>query len=611
MLVTTIIVVTWLGSVSCGVGRVLVPFTTRTTSADERLDRRLGELWFEVLDRSPERATRIGRGVGSDDLRWRAVDPAARREAAALVEASLDRLARDFDPDDLTPANAARLRRVIRALSRERDAWQTDEPPRPHPWAGVSTTAPSFLAHVQPAHDTADLGRWVERLRRLGAAVASEAAEVEAGRGAARLPRPLLEATQELLRPLAGGGASSPLLEPFESAAARFSPTRAEGLVVRAQQVVRDEVQPAYARLLAALEARLGSAGEFCGAWRDAALDEAWRAGLTDAQLPKAPDLALEPEELHELGRREVQRLLGELRALAPEGVELTAWLERLRAEPRAVPGHELGVRPAIELWTLVQPELGMLVDGAKAPLPSVSPAHAWDRPRGRWSPLVPASADGVRRARLLVLPSRSTLLPPWMREVSSLRHGLPGRALFDRLVIEAEVPRLLAHGESEPHAEGWSLWLTLDAVRELPGLERDGGFGRIASELTEAAALVADTGLHGRRWSRGQTEDFLLENTPLPRPFVEDLVLRIAAEPGRAAAPFLGLVAMRALERHAQLSLGSSFDAARFRRALTAEGVMSPAELEEVVDAWIVTERDASPVASTGTTTAHAVTKQ
>ena len=75
---------------------------------------------------------------------------------------------------------------------------------------------------------------------------------------------------------------------------------------------------------------------------------------------------------------------------------------------------------------------------------------------------------------------------------------------------------------------------------------------------------------------------------TPLTMPAAEDLVLRIAAEPGRAAAPYLGLLKLRGLERRAREGLGSSFDRAAFLRAVVDEGPLGPMELDDLVQRWV-----------------------
>jgi len=571
----------------CSFDGVLSSFAPREVGQGARLDRRLAELWLETLDRAPERATVVGRT--KDAIYWNPSGSAARRDAASQLMASLARLTEDFPQRDLSPEDARSVARAERLLQREWRALTTDEPPRPHAWVGTVTTAPSFLAHLQPAADGEELRRWVQRLEALAQVVESETVAVEARAGAARLPRPTLEATLELLAPVASGVPYDPLLEPFEAAAARLPAATSEPLVRRARQVVREAVRPAYARFVTALEAERGRASEVSGAWRSPETEATWLARLAESAGP-----GFDPLTLHELGRAEVARLHGELQGFATDPGGLPDWFDELRKDPALAPGYELGVRPPAELWGLLQPVLGELVARASAEPPVAVRAQAWDRPRGRWSPLVPASSDGARRAQLLVQSGANAIAPPWLREFQALRHGLPGRALFDQLTVSADVPMLLAHAVEDAHAEGWSLFVTLAALEQTPGLERDGGFARFAAELVEATTLVVDTGLHARRWSRAQSLDFLREMTPLTVPAAENLVLRIAAEPGRAAAPYLGLLKLRGLERRARQSLGTDFVLAAFLRAVVDEGPLAPMELDDLVSRWIVARSEA-----------------
>ncbi len=569
------------GAAACSVRAVLAPFGEPVTTTGERFERRLAELWLEVLDRSPERAallqpshSNVGPATG-----WDSQSAPDRAEHAERIDAALERLRADFAPRELTPIQARWFARAERLLQRERARWVSDEPPRPHAWDGTATTAASFLAHLQPDRDVDDLRAWLSRLTALVAIVDEAAALVAARDGAARLARPTLDATLEHLTTLTSQAPSDPFLEPFEAAAGRLPQGASDPLVRRARELVRGQLRPAYERLARALEAERGRASEVSGAWRSPTTEAAWRQRLADASGE-----GYDADALHELGRAELVRLQEALAPLAPSGRSRADWFDLVRAGEGTGPAP----RGPRELWATVQPHMGELVRGALPELPQVAGAHAWDRPRGRWSPLVRAAADGTRRAKFLAPNPAFTVTARWQREVQALRFGVPGRALFDELTARAPVPRLLALATEEAHAEGWSLYVAFAALESVPGLERDGGFARIASELVEAAALVVDTGLHGRRWSRAQALDLLRDETPLSAAAAEDLVLRISAEPGRAAIPFLGLVKLRGLERRAVLELGERFDRAAFLRALLDEGPLSPAELDALVERWV-----------------------
>jgi len=505
----------------------------------------------------------------------------------AANESASRRLVDDFDPRNLSDAEGRALARAERLLSRERDAWRAVVPSRPHAWEGTVVSAPWLLAHAQPAHDARDLDTWLERLVALDQIVELETAEVRAERGAARLPRPIVEAMLEVLEPLATGAPVDPLLEPFERAASRLPGERGVELIRRAREVVHDELRPAYARLVAALEDHRGLAGEVTGAWRSPETLAAFEAQLAAAAGP-LPVAA----QLHQLGVSEVARLHRALAAFEPSGGDVRGWFEVLRANPNLVPGSELGTRPAAELWALLRPVLPTLVARASATLPVEERATTWEGARGRWSSYLPESLDGLAPARPVIARTTDPTNAPWNREVSALRGGIPGRALFARIVTRSDLPRFLAYATEEAHVEGWSLWITLATLREVPGLERDAGFARLSAELVEAATLVADTGLHAERWSRAQTVDYLRDTTPLPLAAIEDLVLRIAAEPGRASAPFLGLTKLRALERRAEIALGAILDRPRFRRAVVDEGPLAPSELDDLVQRWIDSEK-------------------
>jgi uncharacterized protein (DUF885 family) len=112
--------------------------------------------------------------------------------------------------------------------------------------------------------------------------------------------------------------------------------------------------------------------------------------------------------------------------------------------------------------------------------------------------------------------------------------------------------------------------------------------FGRLAMELWRACRLVVDTGIHSRRWSREQAIDYLMENTPAPRPEVEDAVDRYIVMPSQATAYKIGMLKILELRDKAKRQLGDRFDIREFHDVILRDGALPLNILESLVDDWL-----------------------
>ena len=94
-------------------------------------------------------------------------------------------------------------------------------------------------------------------------------------------------------------------------------------------------------------------------------------------------------------------------------------------------------------------------------------------------------------------------------------------------------------------------------------------------SELNCAAALVVDTGLHAKGWTREQAVDYLRAQLGTDTTAAGLMVDRYAALPGDALACKVGELKIRALRNRTQTALGARFDIHEFHSQLLKEGAM------------------------------------
>jgi uncharacterized protein (DUF885 family) len=105
---------------------------------------------------------------------------------------------------------------------------------------------------------------------------------------------------------------------------------------------------------------------------------------------------------------------------------------------------------------------------------------------------------------------------------------------------------------------------------------------------MWRACRLVADTGLHWKRWTREQARACFLENTALAEHNIDTEVDRYISWPGQALAYKIGELRILGLRRKAESALGVRFDERRFHDVVLGSGALPLDMLEARVNAWI-----------------------
>jgi uncharacterized protein (DUF885 family) len=184
-------------------------------------------------------------------------------------------------------------------------------------------------------------------------------------------------------------------------------------------------------------------------------------------------------------------------------------------------------------------------------------------------------------------------LLPLYLRE------AVPGHHFQLALQEErADLPRFRRFGGAPAFIAGWGLYAA--SLGEELGLYREPAarFGALLAELTCAAGVVIDTGLHAQNWSRAQALDYLRQKVPLDEMAAANLVDRDLALPGEALSCLAGFSKLESLRMRAQQALGARFDEQAFHAELLRNGALPLDLLEAEVQRWVEVTA-AEPVAA------------
>ena len=329
-------------------------------------------------------------------------------------------------------------------------------------------------------------------------------------------------------------------------------------------------------------------------AWSALPDGEAWYAFYAQEHTTTT----MTADEIHQLGLREVKRILGEMdnvRQTVGFKGDLDAFFTFLETDPQFyfTKGDDLvqGYR-----------ELKLRIDAALPKVFSVFPkadyevreVEAFRAQSSAGAYYQQPSADGSRPGIFYVNTFNLKAQPKFGMETLSLHEASPGHHFQVTIQQELEgVPRFRRFGgDYTAYVEGWALYAE-SLGREL-GLFTDPyqWYGRLNDEQLRAMRLVVDTGLHAKGWTREQAIKFMLDNSTMAESDVVSEVERYIAWPGQALGYKVGDLRIQGLRHQAEQALGPKFDLRDFHREVLSDGAVPMDVLEAKVDRWIAAHR-------------------
>lgn len=534
----------------------------------------------------------------------RAIDPA---EAARAQNRAPDRWA-DISPERI--ARTARQARSLRGRLRRIEDQSTPE------WkilshlldrmvsAGRFDTArvpfngdwgfqaePLFAARQLRIENEDDAAAWVERLEDLPRYFSDHVENMRRGieTGWTAHSDPLATTMAQIREQAALSPEDSPLYAPLTDLPASIDAETAERLRSRGREAVTNAID-AYRGALEFLET------EYAPAAREepgiSALPSG-RAYYRDAIRNHTAGAGYSPEEIHELGLSEVDRIRAGMDAIIEEiGYEgsFEDFQAFLRTDPQFYADSpealmEKAARLSKRLDALLPryfATLPRLTYGVEAVPADIAPGYT----TGRYASGDPEKGiAGTYLVNTYALDQR----PLYELPALSAHEAVPGHHLQISLAQEMEdVPRFRQDYYATAFGEGWGLYaekLAGEAGFYETPYER---FGQLSYEMWRACRLVSDTGLHWYGWSREKAEACFLENSALSPLNIEIEVTRYIGWPGQATAYKVGELKILELREIAREALGDDFDIRTFHDAVLGAGSLPLDALEARITDWI-----------------------
>jgi len=307
--------------------------------------------------------------------------------------------------------------------------------------------------------------------------------------------------------------------------------------------------------------------------------------------------LDMSPDEVHEIGLKEVARIRAEMIAIIREVKfygsfeEFLVFLrtdeqfyapseEQLLKEAAWIAKRIDGQMPAF-FGTLPRLSYGII----KVP-DEIAPTYTTGRYWG-------GNAKQGRAGNYVVNTYDLKQRPLYNLPALTLHEGVPGHHHQNALAQElTDVPNFRQSLYPNAFGEGWGLYA--EKLGKEMGIYQTPyeDFGRLTYEMWRACRLVVDTGMHWKGWTRDQAEACFFENSALAPHNIKTEVERYISWPGQALAYKIGELKIWELRRRAEAALGDKFSLRDFHDAVLLDGGVPLDILEQKIDAWIAEEQ-------------------
>jgi uncharacterized protein (DUF885 family) len=386
--------------------------------------------------------------------------------------------------------------------------------------------------------------------------------------------------------------ADSPFYAPFRSFPDDIPAADRERLSQAAQTAISRSVIPAYKRFGDFFNREyLPACRESIGAW-DMPDGDDWYRFL----VRRYTTLDLTPDQVHEIGLKEVERIRGEMQKIIEQvGFQgsFQDFLQFLRTDPQF---YYTDPKALLEGYMAtakrIDPELVKLFGRLPRTPYGVRPIPDKIAPDTTTAYYSQPAADGSRAGHYYVNLYKPETRPKYEMEVLTVHESVPGHHLQIALAQElGELPEFRRYDGFTAFVEGWGLYS--ESLGDELGLYKDpySKFGQLTYEMWRAVRLVVDTGMHAKRWTRQQAIDFFKSNAAKTELDIVNEIDRYIAWPGQALAYKIGELKIKELRARAQERLGDRFDIRAFHDTVLGSGAVPLGVLESNIDAWITSQ--------------------
>ncbi len=565
-------------------------------AASKQLNETVEGYFEESLELNPVFATFVGDHRFNDRFA-NSIGPEHIAKSKALEEKYLRKI-NEISPDDLEGQDL--LTWDIFRRARENDIGGFKYPDELIP-VSQFFSVPNFFAllgssaSVQPFATVEDYDNWIGRTDDFAIWIDQAIANMREGmeKGIVQ-PRVLMERTlPQLSAHVVDNVEESVFYGPISNIPEQFSDEDRERLTAAYREMIETTIVPTYAKLHDFIRDEYMPAARDTVGLSELPDGDEWYAYMV--RTTTTTDLT--PDEIHEIGLAEVERIHVQMREVMEE-VEFEGDLKDffvfLNTNEDFYFTEE---EDLLNSYRAMREDLNKKAEKLFADFPeadfeirAVEPFRARSASGASYQA---ASPDGSRPGVFYVNTYDLSARPSWAVESLFLHEAVPGHHFQISIQRELDdLPRFRRFGGYTAFAEGWGLYAE-SLGREL-GVYQDPYqyYGALQAELWRALRLVVDTGLHSKGWTREDVLDYMYENTAVKEARAVSEAERFIAIPSQALAYKIGQLKIRELRDRAEEELGEDFDVKEFHALVLNDGALPLDVLEAKVDRYIADKK-------------------
>lgn len=558
----------------------------------------------DLLGLFPEQATSLGIDVGPRAaLRAQLADRSAagQQRIARQLRAGLDRLDA-VDASGLSHATRTSVDVVRSAYATSLEGFAlpygdiTVGGWRNTPYVviqnvGAYLDIPRFLDSDHRIESAPDAEAYLARLQSYARQLDGELERIRAAREGGLVPPAFLidKALQQMRLSARNAREGGPLVESI----ARRSGNIPGDWAGRARAIAVQEIAPALDRQIRELEAQRAVATNDPGIAARPHGEDFYRWALKASTTT-----TMSPEEVHELGLSELQRLHAQMDTILKEvGYSQGSVGERMKGlatDPRYkfAPGDA----GRAEIMAFIQDRL----DWVRAQMPRafntlVDPNMEVRRLPPEEEPGAPGayggagSIDGTIPGRFWINLRTTELHSKYSLADLTFHEAIPGHIWQGEYTHDLPLIRQMLSFNA--YSEGWALYAE-QLADELGAYDEDrvGRLGYLQSIAFRACRLVVDTGIHAKRWTREQGVRFFVDVNGSNPEEVASEVDRYCSWPGQACGYEVGHSEINRQRERARAALGTAFDLKAFDDTVVRGGNVPLDVLARNVDEYLRT---------------------
>ena len=456
---------------------------------------------------------------------------------------------------------------------------------------GAYLDVPRFLDSDHRIENATDAEAYLARLQSYAKQLDGELGRIQAARAAGLVPPAFLidKALGQMSLSAKNAREGGTVVESIERRTKSIAGNWAE----RARTIARQEIAPALERQLHELQEQRKIATNDAGISARPRGEEFYRWALKASTTTN-----MSPDEVHEMGQRELQGLHAQMDGILKEvGYAQGTVGERMKAlakDPRYK--FSEGDKGRAEILAFINNRLEWI----RAQMPRafnkvVNPNMEVKRLPPEEEPGAPGayggagSIDGKIPGRYWINLRTTDLHSKYSLADLTFHEAIPGHIWQGEYTHGMPlVQQLLAFNA---YSEGWGLYAE-QLADELGAYDKDpvGRLGYLQSIAFRACRLVVDTGIHAKRWTREQGVKFFVDENGSNPEEVASEVDRYCSWPGQACGYKMGHSEINRQRQKATTALGPRFDVKAFNDTVVLGGNVPLDVLAKNVDEYIRT---------------------